>query len=90
MFVIADICHMTSSSIAFLATNTLYPILRQLNKVEKKNFFKVTLNIGLPNTTRLWRALFKFSVLLQFFNNFAFIPASDMVSEFQLSSFGHL
>jgi len=40
MFVAADVCHMTSSSIAFLATNILYPILRQLNKVEKKLFLR--------------------------------------------------
>jgi len=38
MFASADVCHMTSSSIAFLVTNTLYPILRQLNKVEKDTF----------------------------------------------------
>ena len=80
MFVTADVYHMTSSSIAFLATNILYPILTQMNKVEKPLFLKLSLNIDLPNTTRLWRVLFTFSALLQFFNNFAFIPARDMVN----------
>jgi len=39
MFMTADVCHMTRSFIAFLVTNVLHPILRQLNKVEKNTIF---------------------------------------------------
>jgi hypothetical protein len=67
MFVTADLYHKTSSSIAFLLTNVLDPILKQLKPIEKiKHYFKANFNIGLPNRTGLWRGLFNLSDLLKF------------------------
>lgn len=92
MFVTADVYHKTSSSIAFLVRNTMDPILRQLNPVEKiKHCFLRSILI-LRSQIRLVSVGFTsgFPTCYNFLITSHFSMRAIWLSEFQLSSFGHL